>query len=72
MIEGKCVRMATKKISTKIYEVKAGVEWFYSDEFELEKAAVKYKDLTVLAKDIEKDLAELKNEIKVIDEDFSK
>ena len=64
--------MATKKISTKIDELKAGVEWFYSDEFELDKAAPKYKDLTVLAKDIEKDLAELKNEIKVIDEDFSK
>ena len=63
--------MATKKISTKIDELKAGVEWFYSDEFELDKAASKYKDLTVLAKDIEKDLAELKNEIKVIDEDFS-
>ena len=64
--------MATKKISTKIDELKAGVEWFYSDEFELDKAAAKYKDLTVLANDIEKDLAELKNEIKVIDEDFSK
>lgn len=64
--------MATKKISTKIDELKAGVEWFYSDEFELDKAAGKYKDLTTLAKDIEKDLAELKNEIKVIDEDFSK
>ena len=48
------------------------MEWFYSDEFELDKAAAKYKNLTVLAKDIEKDLAELKNEIKVIDEDFSK
>ena len=64
--------MATKKISTKIDELKAGVEWFYSDEFELDKAAAKYKDLTVLAKEIEKDLADLKNEIKVIDEEFSK
>ena len=53
--------MATKKISTKIDELKAGVEWFYSDEFELDKAAAKYKDLTVLAKDIEKDLVEFKN-----------
>ncbi len=64
--------MATKKISTKIDELKAGVEWFYSDEFELDQAVAKYKDLTGLAKEIEKDLAELKNEIKVIDEDFSK
>jgi len=61
-----------KKINAKIDELKAGVDWFYSDDFELDKAASKYKELTVLAKDIEKDLAELKNEIKVIDEDFSK
>lgn len=64
--------MATKKISEKIDELKSGVDWFYSDDFELDKASSKYKELTVLAKDIEKDLAELKNEIKVIDEDFSK
>ena len=59
-------------LNQKIKNLDKEVEWFYSDEFELDKAAVKYKDLTVLAKDIEKDLAELKNEIKVIDEDFSK
>ncbi len=64
--------MTTKKISEKIEELKSGVDWFYSDDFELDKASSKYKELTVLAKDIEKDLAELKNEIKVIDEDFSK
>lgn len=64
--------MAAKKISEKIEELKSGVDWFYSDDFELDKASSKYKELAVLAKDIEKDLAELKNEIKVIDEDFSK
>jgi len=61
-----------KNISEKIDELKAGVEWFYSDDFKLEAASDKYKSLTNLAKEIEKDLAELKNEIKVIDEDFSK
>jgi exonuclease VII small subunit len=64
--------MANKKINAKIDELKAGVDWFYSDDFELDQASAKYKELTTLAKDIEKDLAELKNEIKVIDEDFSK
>lgn len=64
--------MANKKINAKIDELKAGVDWFYSDGFELDQASAKYKELTTLAKDIEKDLAELKNEIKVIDEDFSK
>jgi exonuclease VII small subunit len=61
-----------KNISDKIDELKTGVEWFYSDDFKLEQASEKYKEMTSLAKEIEKDLAELKNEIKVIEEDFSK
>jgi oligoendopeptidase F len=61
-----------KNISEKIDELKGCVEWFYSDDFKLEEASEKYKALTGLAKEIEKDLAELKNEIKVIEEDFSK
>jgi hypothetical protein len=61
-----------KNISEKIDYLKAGVEWFYSDDFKLEVASEKYKAMTELAKEIEKDLAELKNEIKVIEEDFSK
>lgn len=61
-----------KNISEKIDDLKSGVEWFYSDDFKLEDASEKYKSMTELAKEIEKDLAELKNEIKVIEEDFSK
>ena len=61
-----------KTISDKISELKTGVEWFYSDDFKLEDASEKYKALTVLAKEIEGDLNNLKNEIKVIEEDFSK
>lgn len=61
-----------KSISDKIDELKTGVEWFYSDDFKLEDASEKYKTMTELAKEIEKDLAELKNEIKVIEKDFSK
>ncbi|MCQ2570662.1 MAG: hypothetical protein MJ154_00190 [Candidatus Saccharibacteria bacterium] len=61
-----------KNISEKIDDLKTGVEWFYSEEFKLEDAGEKYKAMTELAKEIEKDLAELKNDIKVIEEDFSK
>ena len=60
-----------KNVSEKISELKTGVDWFYSDEFKLEEAGEKYKELTKLAKEIEKDLAEMKNEINVIAEDFS-
>ena len=46
--------------------------WFYSDEFDLEQASEKYKSTIKLANEIEKDLAELKNEISVIEKDFTK
>lgn len=61
-----------KTLNQKIEELDAQVEWFYSDDFKLEEAVEKYKDATKLAKGIEKDLADLKNEIEVLSEDFSK
>lgn len=61
-----------KSLNSKISELDKQVEWFYSDEFELEQAVNKYKQALKLAKEIEKDLDELKNEIKVLNEDFSK
>lgn len=66
--------MANEKanISERIEKLKSGVDWFYSDDFKLDEASAKYKDLTLLAKEIEKDLQDLKNEINVIEEDFSK
>ena len=64
--------MTKKKINEKIEELNSRVEWFYGDEFKLEEASEKYKEATKLAKEIEEDLKNLKNEIKVIEEDFSK
>ena len=46
-----------KNVSEKISELKTGVDWFYSDDFKLEEASDRYKALTNLAKEIEKDLA---------------
>ena len=48
------------------------MEWFYSDDFKLDEATDRYKEAVKLAKEIEKDLVELKNEIEVLSEDFSK
>ena len=48
------------------------VEWFYSDDFKLEEAVEKYKGALDLANAIKKDLENLKNEIEVLSEDFSK
>lgn len=59
-------------IHQKIEKLDNEVEWFYSDDFKLEKAVDKYKQATKLAKEIEKDLTCLKNEIEIINKDFSK
>ena len=59
-------------LNQKIEKLDGQVEWFYSDEFKLEDATGKYKEAVGLAKEIEKDLKELKNEIEVLAEDFSK
>lgn len=65
--------MAEKQsLNQKIEKLDGQVEWFYSDDFKLEEAVDKYKEATRLAKEIEKDLEELKNEIEVLSEDFSK
>ena len=61
-----------QSLNEKIAKLDEDVEWFYSDDFKLEQAAEKYKNAVSLAKDIEKDLSELKNEIEVLTEDFSK
>lgn len=61
-----------KSLNAKIAELDQKVEWFYSDEFKLDEATGKYKEAVELAKEIEKDLNELKNEIEVLAEDFSK
>lgn len=59
-------------LNQKIEELDGQVEWFYSDDFKLEDATSKYKEAVKLAKEIEKDLNELKNEIEILAEDFSK
>ena len=60
-----------KSLNQKIAELDKRVEWFYSDDFKLEEAVKKYRAALDLAKEIEKNLAELKNEIEVLSEDFS-
>lgn len=58
-------------ISQKIEQLDESVAWFYGEEFQLDQALTKYDDAIKLAKSIEKDLAELKNKVEVI-EDFTK
>lgn len=61
-----------KTLNQKIAELEQNTEWFYSDEFNLDEAVKKYKEAIRLAKELQKDLGELKNEIEILGEDFSK
>lgn len=62
----------SKTITEKIKELEEKANWFSSDEFELDQAKEKYDEAIKLAKELQKDLTELKNEIEVLSEDFSK
>jgi len=53
-------------IETKIKQLDESVEWFYGDDFSLDKALKKYQEAQKLAQGIEKDLSELKNQVEVI------
>ena len=64
--------MAEKNLNQKIKELDKKVEWFNSDEFKLDEAVKNYKEALELTHEIEKDLKNLKNEIEVLDIDFSK
>lgn len=59
-------------ITEKIKKLDEATSWFYSDEFKLDEATDRYQDAMKLAKEIEKDLSELKNKIEVIEQDFTK
>ena len=64
--------MAEKTLNQKIKELDKKVEWCSSVKFELDKAMEKYKEALMLSKEIEKDLKNLKNEVEVLNVDFSK
>jgi len=60
----------TLTIQEKIAMLDELVAWFDSDEFTLEIALEKFKAAEALAREIETDLASLKNEIKVVQQSF--
>ena len=59
-------------LNKKMEELDKKTSWFYSDDFNLDESVEKYKEAMGLATEIKKDLEELKNEIEVLSEDFSK
>ena len=61
-----------KSITQKIEELTKSTDWFYSDDFNLDEAVKKYKEAIDLAKELQKDLSDLQNEVEVLTEDFQK
>ena len=61
-----------KTLNQKIEELEKSTDWFYSDEFNLDEAVQKYKSAIKLAKNLQKDLDTLQNEIEILSEDFTK
>ncbi len=59
-------------LNAKIKQLNSAVEWFYSDDFSLDSAVENYKKAISLEQEIESDLNNLKNEIKVLSNDFTK
>lgn len=59
-----------KTIAEKTAELNKLIEWFDSEDFLLEEAIDKYQQAEKLAKEIEKDLLSLKNDIQVIKKKF--
>ena len=59
-------------INQRLEQLDQQIEWFYGDEFSREEASQQYQEVALSAKEIEKSLNEIKNQIEVIDRDFSK
>jgi peptidoglycan hydrolase CwlO-like protein len=59
-------------IQARLDDLKKQVDWFYGDDFDLDIAVKKYKKILAEGRALETELANLKNEIVELGEDFSK
>ena len=68
----KAVNKEKLTINQKLDQLDRQIEWFYGEEFSLEAAVKKYQEAAASAKEIEENLTQIKNQIEIIDHDFSK
>lgn len=64
-------KTAKSSINQKIEQLDRIVEWFYGDEFNLDEALEYYQKARDLSVEINRNLAELKNQVQVL-ADFTK
>lgn len=62
----------TTNLNQKLANLKHELDWFYGEDFSLDQALEKYRFATKLASEIRSDLENLKNQIEIIDQDFTK
>lgn len=58
-------------ITDKINQLDREIEWFYGEDFQLDEALERYQTASRLASEIDQDLAELRNQVELV-EDFTK
>ena len=59
-------------INQQLEKLDQQIEWFYGEDFSLDKAARHYQEAASSARVIEESLDKIKNQIEIIDHDFSK
>ena len=59
-------------INQQLEKLDQQIEWFYGEDFSLDKAARHYQEAASSARAIEESLDKIKNQIEIIDHDFSK
>lgn len=59
-----------KTIEDKMNELRELAAWFESDEFSLTHASQKFEAAAKLAREIERDLAEMENDVTVLKQSF--
>lgn len=68
----KAVNKEKLTINQKLDQLDRQIEWFYGEDFSLEEAVKKYQETAASAREIEENLNKIKNQIEIIDQDFSK
>lgn len=58
-------------INDKIAQLDHEIEWFYGEDFQLDRAVEKYQAASKLATEIDQELGELRNQVEVV-RDFTK
>lgn len=72
IVQNDNIKAQSLTINQRIEKLNQQIEWFYGDDFNLDQATTKYREAASSAREIEQSLDELKNQVEIIDHDFSR